>query len=264
MNGFNSSPAASNYGSHWADGFLTPSWTTGKISWYGSKPSPTTAGENYIYSPSGSSKYLAPAGQVMLNAIGDYFYSEMTYFALGYDTLANISPAYSGINTNLVTFEYQIDTGSGWNGTWKTLSAANLSAETISPTGFKLKLKGTLTSSGTAQITNIQISTTSSQASQTNNLYVLDTAAVTLTGLVTGSEVRAYAGSDPSTAVEIGGTEATGGSTFTFNHSVAGQDGHIVILAMGYQPIYLSYTYKSSDDSILIQPVIDRNYNNPV
>lgn len=262
--GFSSAGIASNYGMHWMDGFYSTAYTTAKLGWYGSKPSPLTSGENYIYSPTGSSKYLAPAGQVMLNTVGDYFYSEIPYFVLGHDSLSNTAPVIAGTNTNLVAFEYQIDTGTGWNGTWKTLSAANLSGETISPSGFKLKIKGTLTSSGTAQITNILISSTSSQTSQQNYLYTLDTASVTLTGLITGSEVRAYAGSDPATAVEIGGTEATGGSTFTFNQSVAGQDGHIVILAMGYQPIYLSYTYKSSDDSILIQPVIDRNYNNPV
>lgn len=254
---------ASNYGIHWIDGFYATAYTTGKVVWYGSKPSAATSGENYIYSPGGTSRYLAPAGQVMLNTVGDYFYSEITYFMLGHDTLANTAPVIAGTNTNLVTFEYQIDTGSGWNGTWKTLDAATLSAETISPSGFKIKIRGTLTSSGTAQITSIILSTTSSQASQTNYLYTLDTASITLTGLIAGSEVRAYAGTDPSTATEIGGTEGTGGTTFTFQHSAAGQDGHIVILAMGYQPIYLPYTYTSTDASILIQPVIDRNYNNP-
>ena len=265
LDDINASAAGSNYGMHWADGFLSPAYTTGKVAWFGSKPSSLTSGENYIYSPGGTSRYLAPAAQVMLNTVGDYFYSEMTYMILGHDSFQNTAPVLQGTNTNLVTYEYQIDTGSGWNGTWKTLNASNLSGESISPsTGFKFKFRGTLTSAGTAQINSIRVATNSSTTSQTDNLYVLDTASVTLTGLVTGSEVRAYAGTDPSTAVEVGGTESTGGSTFTFTQSVAGQDGHIVILAMGYQPIYLPYTYGSTDASLLIQPVIDRNYNNPI
>ena len=253
--------AGGYYGTHFADFFISD--TTSALVWYGVQPSAFTSGENYLYSPTESAKYLAPAAQVLLNTVGDYFYSEMSYSVKGHTSFRNVAPTITGTNTNLVTYEYQLDTGAGYGGTWKTLNTTNLLAETISETGFKMKFRGTLTSAGTAQITSIQVFTSTTVQAQTDNLYTMDTASVTLTGLAVGSEVRAYAGSDPSTAVEIGGTEAAGGSTFTFNHSVAGQDGHIVILAMGYQPIYLSYTYKSSDDSILIQPVIDRNYNNP-
>lgn len=249
------------YGTHFADYFISD--TTSAVVWYGVQPSAATSGENYLYSPTNAAKYLSPNAQVLLNTVGDYFYAEMTYFVKGHTAFRNSAPTITGTNTNLVTYEYQLDNGSGWNGTWKTLNTINLLTETISATGFKMKFRGTQSSAGVAQITSIQVFTDTTVQAQTDNLYTLDTAAITLTGLIPGSEVRAYAGDDPSTAVEVGGTESTGGSTFTFNHSVAGQTGHIVILAMGYQPIYLPYTYLSSDASILIQPVIDRNYNNP-
>jgi len=249
-------------GVHFCDVFLSD--TTGAVSWYGMLPSSTTSGENYLYSPTGTAAYLAPAATVLLSTLNDYFYAEMTAMVKGHTALLNSAPVITGTSTNLCTYEYQIDTGSGWNGTWKTLNAATLSAETISPTGFKLKFKGTLTSAGTAQIQSIKVLTGSTLAAQTDNLYTLDTAQLSFTGLATGSEVRVYAGTDPATATEVGGTEATGGSTFSLSHSVAGQDGYIVILAMGYQPVRFNYTFKSTDDSILIQPVVDRNYNNPV
>lgn len=248
-------------GTHYADFFISD--TTGAIVWYGNQPSQLTAGENFIISPSGTSKYVSASAQILLSTNSDYAYSEMTYFVKGHTSFRNSAPVITGTNTNLVTYEYQIDTGSGWNGTWKTLSAANLTAESISPTGFKLKFKFTKSSAGIAQITSVQVLTNTTVQAQADNLYTLDTAKLSFTGLITGSEVRCYVGSDPATSVEIGGTEATGGSTFSFDQSVAGQEGYIVILAMGYQPIYLPYTYKSTDDNILIQPVIDRNYSNP-
>ena len=254
--------AGSYVGTHFADFFISD--TTGSLVWYGNTPSLSTTGENYIVSPDSSSKYISAASQVLLNSNTDYVYSEMTYFVKGHTSFRNSAPVITGTNTNLVTYEYQLDTGSGWNGTWKTLNTSNLTAESISPTGFKMKFRFTKSSAGTAQITSVQVLTNTTAQAQADNLYTLDTATLGFTGLIPGSEVRVYVGTDPATSVEIGGTEATGGSTFSISQSVAGQNGYIVILAMGYQPIYLPYTFKSVDDSILIQPVIDRNYNNPV
>lgn len=254
--------AQPHFGCHWTDYFTSD--TQGAMTWFGMAPSALTSGENFVYSPSGSSKFVPASAQVLLSAVGDYFYSEMTTFIKGHTSFRNSAPTITGTNTNLVTYEYQIDTGSGWNGTWKTLNAANLSAETISPTtGFKFKLRGTKASAGVAQITSIQILSNSTVADQTGTLYPLDTATLSFTGLQPGSEVRCFVGTDQNTAVEIGGTESTGGSTFTLQHSVAGQQGYIAIINLGYETIYFDYTYKSSDDSILIQQYTDRNYNNP-
>ncbi len=91
---------------------------------------------------------------------------------------------------------------------------------------------------------------------------VVAAANVTLTGLQSGSEVRAYVGTDPSTSTEIGGTESSG-TSFNFSQSVGGQQGYIVVHALGYNSIYLPVTYSGSDVSIPIQQVLDRTYNNP-
>ena len=84
-------------------------------------------------------------------------------------------------------------------------------------------------------------------------------AAVTLTDLVAGTEVRAYLGTDPATATEIAGIESSG-TSFNFNQSVAGQAGYIQIFNVAYQPVRLSIIYSSSDVSIPIQQITDRNY----
>ena len=85
---------------------------------------------------------------------------------------------------------------------------------------------------------------------------------VELTGLKSGSEVRAYVGTNPATSTEVGGIESSS-TTFTFSQSVGGQDGYIIIHALGYVSIYLPITYASTNVSIPIQQALDRTYNNP-
>ncbi len=88
---------------------------------------------------------------------------------------------------------------------------------------------------------------------------VVAAANVTLTGLVAGSEVRAYLGTDPATATAIDGIESST-TSFTFSQSSAGSNGYIVIFNTGYLPIRLAITYSGSDVSIPIQQTVDRNY----
>lgn len=82
---------------------------------------------------------------------------------------------------------------------------------------------------------------------------------VTLTGLIADSEVRAYLGTDPATSTELAGTESSG-TSFTFAQSVGGQAGYIQIFHVSYQPIFLNVTYSSSDVSIPLQQIVDRQY----
>lgn len=206
--------------------------------------------------------------KIYINNPSDYVITEQEYFVKGHTGFKNVAPSIvSGGSALQFLIEYQIDTGSGWNGTWKELIGSNLSAEVISPsTGFKLKFRVfNIDTPGTSTyIQSIIVETTTTTTAQTENMYPLDTYQFSLTGLATGSEVRVYSGTNPSTSAEIGGIEATSGSTFNFQHSSPNQDGYIVILAMGYQPIYLPYTFKAAEDQLLIQQVIDRNYANPV
>lgn len=82
---------------------------------------------------------------------------------------------------------------------------------------------------------------------------------VTLTGLKADSEVRAYVGTNPATATELAGTESSS-TSFSFSQSVSGQNGYIQIFHVDYQPVFINITYSSSDASIPVQQVIDRQY----
>jgi len=84
---------------------------------------------------------------------------------------------------------------------------------------------------------------------------------ITLTNLQPNSEVRAYVGTNPATAVEIDGVENSG-TLFTFSQTEAGNDGYIVVAAQDYENLKINLTYASENQSIPIQQRFDRNYRN--
>jgi len=82
--------------------------------------------------------------------VGDEVIAECHYYVKGCTALPATAPVITGTNVAYSSgarwgnhdIYYQIDTGSGYGGTWKDLTAANLSGETISPsTGFKIKYR---------------------------------------------------------------------------------------------------------------------------
>lgn len=97
---------------------------------------------------------------------------------------------------------------------------------------------------------------------------IVASANVTLTGIVPGTEVRAYVGTNPATSTELDGIESTvtvdpndaTKTIFNFAQSVSGQAGYIQIFNVNYQPVFLTITYSGSDVSIPVQQVLDRNY----
>jgi len=258
---------ASVYGTHFWDAFTSD--TAGRVILSLNEPtSETTSLVTYV---SGNPRFTS-AGNVSMPVVGDEVIIESSYYVKGCTALTNTAPIVTGTNVTYSSgarwgnhdIYYQIDTGSGYGGTWKNLTAANLITETISPsTGFKLKYRLVCATANTGNlITYIRIATTSTLVAQRDNLYVLDTVNLTLTGLQSGSEVRAYTGTDPATATEIGGVENSG-TSFTFSHSNSGETGYIIIHALGYIPISLPITYSSIDASIPIQQTTDRWYSNP-
>lgn len=96
----------------------------------------------------------------------------------------------------------------------------------------------------------------------TSTVSVLASANLTFTGLVTGSEVRAYVGLPPSNN-EIGGIESSE-TFFTVTHSVPGSGGYVIIHSLGYVPMEIDLTYSSSEQTLPISQQIDRVYENPV
>ncbi len=201
-------------------------------------------------------------GDLLMRTSGDQVVYEWPYWILGHTSFQNATIQKIGNNVANIAVAYDVDTGSGFSGTWKDATGANLSAEAIGPSGFKLRLRLTATATNASQdIRGVALLTNTTIADQMANLYPLSTVTLTLTGLVAGSEVRAYTGTDPATAIEIGGVE-TSGTSVSITHTSGGEEGFLVIMALGYQVQRIPLTYPEEDSSIPIQQVVDRVYAN--
>lgn len=202
-------------------------------------------------------------GGLRMRTINDEVIFEYPYSIKGHTSFQNSNIQLNGVNTNNLSYEYDLDNGTGYSGVWKIINGSNLSSETISPSGFKFKIRiiCTVTNSGNI-IRGLGVLTNTTLVAQENNLYPLDVANLTLSGLIAGSEVRAYTGNDPSTAIEIAGIESST-TSFSFDHSVGGENGYIMIISLGYQNLKIPITYSNEDQSIPIQQIVDRQYLNP-
>jgi hypothetical protein len=146
------------------------------------------------------------------------------------------------LGTNVTEFSLTNVTFTGTPGTDKIHVKKTSGTVTITAAGTTSLVAGDITSDGAT-------------------IVLVSGAQITLSGLVSGSEVRAYVGT-PSSSTVIDGTESSG-TSFTFSHSVGGQAGFIVIRKLGYKFIKISLTYANTDTTIPIQQQEDPWYNNP-
>ena len=202
------------YGTHFWDAFTSD--TAGRV--ICSMNETTTETIGLVTIVAGNPQFTS-AGNLYMPTAGDEVIIEQSYFVLGCTALTNTAPVVTGTNVTYVSgpdwgnhdIYYQINTGSGYGGSWKDLTAANLSGESITAaTGFKLKYRIVCdTTSTTNLLTYIRIATTSTLAAQTDNLYPLDLATITLNNLVVGSSYEIY---DVNSALTIA-TGTAGAST---------------------------------------------------
>lgn len=241
------------YGTHWQD--LLTSATAGKVEVSCNEPTSASAAQCAV--TAGTPKFNS-AGQVLLTTVGDSVIWEMPYFAKGHTALANSAPVLTGTNTGNLTYQYQLDTGSGF-GTLKTLNAANLFAETISPSaGFKLRIVATCATANAANaLTQIRVITVTTGAAQSTNLYPLATYTLTLTGLVTGSDVTILAA---GTETVLSNNEDVAGTSFAYIYETP-QAVDIVFNKPGYFPEAVrNFTLGSADASLPITQKPDPSY----
>jgi hypothetical protein len=174
------------YGTHFWDAFTSD--TAGRVILSMNEPTTeTTSLVNYV----AGNPVFTSAGNLYMPTANDEVIIESSYFVKGCTALTNTAPIVTGTNVTYSSgptwgnhdIYYKIDTGSGYGGTWKDLTATNLSGETINAsTGFKLKYRIVCaTTSTTNLLTYIRIATTSTLASQTDNLYPLEVVPVTIT-----------------------------------------------------------------------------------
>lgn len=249
------------YGTHWLTRFT--STTAGFAEVLCNEPTAASAAQ---CSATGGTPQFNSSGSVLLTKIGDQVTWEMPFFAIGYTAFTNSAPVITGTNVTFSsgstwgnhTLEFQVDTGSGYGGTWLALNAATIIANTFNSTaGFKLKIRATcLTANAGNVITNMRVPLTTTSSDQSTKLYPLSTNTLTITGLVSGSDVVI---NTSGTSTTVGEVDA-GGTSFAWVFSGA-QTVDVKIMKAGYSPLQIyGLALTATDTTLPVAQVIDRTY----
>jgi hypothetical protein len=263
---------SSVYGTHWQDAWI--STTEGRISIFGNEPSSSTTDQVEI---TGGTPGFTSTGQVAMITVGDEVVWTMPYFALGVTGFANANPTFmathneaglsfiSGSQYSGFNFDFQYDTGSGFNGTWLSLNGATLSGiGAINPaTGVRLKVRAyTRVAHSSNFVRFIMIHTTTTAEAQLI-LYPFPQPSMTINANVSlaGAEIRIY--DADNTPAGTYGTELAGvESCLTPSYEYPGTVGntiYIQILKNGYKEFVLQHTIQYETETLNITLTADKN-----
>lgn len=244
------------YGTHWKTSYTSA--TVGKIEILCNEPTSASAAQCAI--TSGLPQFNS-AGQVALTVVGQQIIWEMPFFALGLTALANLAPTLTGTTTGNLTYEFQHDTGAGYNGLWLVLNAANLLAVgAINPlVGIKLKVRVTCATAAAGNLlTNIAIPAVTTAVDQGDSLYPLDLLTVTLSGLQVGTDIVVLLA---GTGTIVTAVDQHISSSYNYDYTTAGVAVDIGFHKAGFVPQYIrNFTLPASNASLPITQVTDRNY----
>lgn len=171
---------------------------------------------------------------LMLRTLNDQVTWTWNYWIRGLTAFANTSAVLSGTNTGNFEITYDLDKGTGFSGTFKTATGANLSAETgISPTGVRLRVRARCSTANSGNVLRtIGIYGVTSTSDITNNPYPYNEPLVDVTGIVSGSIASVFKNSDGKRLATATGTtgiklypEWFSDATCTLRVRKAGYDG---------------------------------------
>lgn len=251
------------YGTHWRTRFT--STTAGFTEILCNEPTALSAAQ--CFASAGTPQFNS-SGSVLLTKVGDQVTWEMPFFAKGYTAFTNSAPTITGTNVTYSSgarwgnhdLEFQVDTGSGYGGTWLALTAANLIANTFtSTTGYKLKLRATCAVANAGNVlTNLRVAMTTTAIARKGTLYPLSINTATFTGLPTGCDVVVLT-AGTSTILAQADAHPLTSYGFVYEGTPAIDIGFI---KPGYVPFYIrNLSLGSTDTSIPVALTIDRNYS---
>jgi len=243
------------YGTHWRDGFT--STTAGRITILMNEPSSLTTSQVTL----SNGAAFTSAGGLYMPVIGHQAVFETPYFVLGHTAFANAVGVMAGGTIGNYSVEFAIDKNDN-NGysTYATASGANLAAVTgiNAALGFKLKIRLTTTVTNATAITSLYFTTVSTTTAQ-DFQYPLDTNTLTLTGLVTGSDVVVLQAGTETVLQQV---DQNIGATWIYNYETP-TTIDIGVFKSGYVPFYIrNFTLQSANANLPITQTIDRNFIN--
>lgn len=246
------------YGTHFVDYFT--STTAGRIAILMNETTSLTASQVTLEN---GANFTATGGLYM-PTIGMKATFELPYYVLGHTGFTNTALVMAGGTATNYTYGYQIDKNDG-NG-WSTL-ASGYTATTLGTAlsgitgidaskGFKLRLIITTGTTNTTAITSVYMTTVSTVTAQ-GYQYPLDQINLTLTGLVSGSDVVILSA---GTSNQLTEQLSNPGNTFSYLYEVPSAVD-IGVFKSGYVPFYIrNYSLSTSNASLPIAQVPDRNY----
>ena len=252
--GFFATAQTSVYGTHWIEQFQ--GGKEGSLILSMNEPTAETAA--YWSNPAGVAQFNSVGG-IEMRVVGAQAIWEMPHFAQGHTGFKNTATVMTGGTIGNYTLEYQVDTGSGWNGSWVALTGANLSALSINPTtGFKLKIRITTAIANATAITFLRLTTLTTKAAQEAIAYPLDTNNVTFTGLPAGCDAVVLTA---GTSTILDQRDSLAGTSYSYTYS-GSQTIDVGFIKPGYVPLYIrNLALVASDSSIPVTLTLDRNYS---
>ena len=247
------------YGTHWVDYFT--STTAGRLAIVMNEPTAETASQVTL----ANGAAFTSAGGLYMPVIGHQAIFETPDYIIGITAFQNSALIMAGGTATNYTYDYSIDKNDGAG--WSTMTTSNYSPTTLmtalngltgidATLGFKLRLEITTGTTNATAITSVYLLTSSTTTTQAYQ-YPLDTITLQLTGLVTGSDIVVL---EAGTETELVNVDANSGTTYDFVYETP-ETIDIGVFLAGYVPFYIrGYPLGSTDSSVPIAQVADRNY----
>lgn len=249
------------YGTHWMNCFT--STTAGRIVILMNEPTADTTTQ--VTLANGSA--FTSVGGLYMPVIGHTVTFEMPEYTIGHTAFANAALVMAGGTGTNYNYNFSIDKNDGAG--WSTMTTANYTPTTLGTAlngltgisaslGFKLRLKITTITTNATAITSVYMTTVSTTTAQ-DFQYPLDTYNLTLSGIISGSDVVILSA---GTETVLNQVDQNAGSTWVHTYETP-TNIDIFVSKAGYVPFYIrNYTLQSSNASLPIAQTIDRNYIN--
>lgn len=249
------------YGQHWQ--FYITSAISGRLSILGNEPLDSTADQCFI---SAGTPQFDGQSEIKLTSVGDEITWVTPYWVKGASAFAaSGDPVLAGTTTGNLAYEFQIDTGSGWNGTWLTLNSTNLTsfnAALVPAQGFKIKIRArcvTASNGNSLRSVRITFDIPTGFWEDLDNLYPLETLTVSLSNVVVGSAYRLERVSDGTEIVS--GTAASSAFDLTVDGALLGVAARLKVRKASGSPYYQPYETQipslASTQSIFVSQIAD-------
>lgn len=279
VKGIQANPTLGNFtflsgvaGSHFADCFTSNTQAYALILL---SPKVTTdSTSNAAYTVVAGTPVYDGNGALLMETSGDQIIYESPYYIKGATAITGMIGS-SAINSTTgttnanITADYDLDKGSGFSGTYKRCTIANLTAETgISvTTGFKFRLKLTATATvtigggGNSLSNYMGFALTTDRSTLTPPLYPLTTSvALGVSGCVAGASVSIISG---TTTLLSGVADSSGYLATTYSYDSNNPNPSIKVRARkaGYQDFNITTTIPSTGIIVPCFMPTQTNYN---